>query len=66
MQNPIPRDDRSLREDNNHVEREPTVNIGKEGKCMRLKEITLMTLFGMENDHSGRTHVCTITVKNGT
>jgi hypothetical protein len=66
MQNPIPHDDTSSREDNNHIERESTADVGKKGKCMRLKEITLMTLFGMENNLSSGNLICIVTTRNVT
>jgi hypothetical protein len=45
MRNPTTHDDTSSREDNNHVEREPSANVGKKGKCIRVKG-TMSTLFG--------------------
>jgi hypothetical protein len=65
MQNPIPRDDTSSREDNNHIEREPTADVGKKGKCIRLKEIT-STLVLMENDLFDRTSIGIVMARNGT
>jgi hypothetical protein len=65
MRNPIPCDDKSSREDNKHVEREPIVDIGKKGKCIQLKGIT-STLVPVENNLFGGTPVGIVTTRNGT
>jgi hypothetical protein len=52
MQNPTTLDITSSREDNNHVEREPTADVGKKKKSIRVKGTT-STLFGVENDLPG-------------
>jgi hypothetical protein len=65
MQNPILRNDISLRKDINHVERESTEDVSKKGKCIRVKDIK-STLFGMENDLPGGTPVCIVMAGNST
>jgi hypothetical protein len=65
MRNPTTRNDTSSREDNNHVEREPTADIGKKWNCIGVKG-TMSALFGMENDLPGGSHACTVMAGNST
>jgi hypothetical protein len=65
MRNPTTSDDTSSREDSNHVEREPTVDVGKKGKCIRVQGTT-STLFGVENNLAGGSCTCTVMAGNGT